>query len=218
MRKSITTTMTPAELVGWLEGHPNRGVKLATVVSTTEPKMTVKSRITKEPNTYAGALLHYMVQNVPLGSIYEAAVNRQREAESKPTDFVPELLWHGAGQRHGSYTVMNKNSGRVYFAFKPATQVEGREVQVKVLASAYFTHVGGKLRKLTQAEIDFCRAHYFDLPSNNARHQGVRSIHETKWQTLMLENVQQVNYGGQCIKVKHDQPATIDFIPATITF
>jgi hypothetical protein len=195
-------SLTLPALLSMLEAKP--GAKIVGVITATEPKMTVKSRATKEPNPYLdGKLVHMAHRTIILGADYEGLVNKARAAEGVEEPFVAEALWNGKGAKHRMYTVQHVGTGAVYFAYKP--QVAEPTHTPKVHADEY--QFNG--RTLTPAEVADLKANYLPKPSENKK-QAVDK--EVFWRTLELCNLVTVQFAGEQYQIDHSVPANVSHL------
>ena len=194
--------VTIPELIEILEAK--NGSKIVGMFTRTAPKMLVKHRKTKEPNKYLdGELIRLAHRTVILGANYEGLVNKQRAVEGVEETFVAEELWHGKGAKHRVYTVQHKETGEIYFAYKP--QVAEPEHAPKVHADEWqFNGV-----KLTDAEVKDLKENLLTA-SGDAKKQGLEK--QVFWQTLDLDNLMALQYGGEQYIIDHSIPANIEYI------
>ena len=108
------------------------GAAMVSIVTATEPKMNVKSRLTKEPNPYMGRVVRTAVRQGMIGASYENAVQNRRVAEGHEAAMAGETfhaaeLWNGKGEHvNGSKAlVRHKETNRLYLVFYPRQDAEG---------------------------------------------------------------------------------------------
>jgi hypothetical protein len=184
--------VTQNELVALLAGTETRGAKLASLLTRTTPKLLVKDRVTGEPNPHTQGVARYALRPVVLGANYEAAVNRQRvnEADNGPVDYFDAAsLWNGKGIYHSPYTVQHKDTGRVYFAVKPA-----QKAAETTTGSVAVVHEDKWIDVATNAPVDPKTLTNLLPVIKKAQKQEVEA--DVLWRTIALDSVLEVHYGG----------------------
>lgn len=178
--------ITTHKLAAMLASH--KGSTFVRVITATEPKMNQKHRDTRAPNPFLGKRVLRMAERHGIvGASYENAVGNQRAREGHEVAFKAESLWNGAGEHvDGSQAlVRHTGTGKLYLVFYPhredsvmqdAWTVDGEEVQ------------GDALKP------------YLPTPSGSKRQETEREI---QWRTIALENVAQIQIGGETYVVSH---------------
>jgi hypothetical protein len=108
----------------FLAAFAGKGTKFATMLTVTRPKLNKTNRDTKERCPFTLGVERRALRNVQIGANYENSVNNQREREDNPEEFTAQSLWNGKGQRDTTYTVKHSETGKRYFAVKPASDSE----------------------------------------------------------------------------------------------
>jgi hypothetical protein len=181
------------ELVDMLESH--KGAVCISMFSRTMPKMTVKSRVTGEPNPHKAGVIRLAYRRAMIGVNYEAGVNRERTNEGEVPDFVAESLWNGAGERAGQYFARHKVTGKLYLVVRPEQKTnDDTEIgkSAPVIADRW-------IDAATMKEVDpDTLADYLPVPSKSGK-QGV--AHDLLWRCYALDSIQSVTVDGTTYQV-----------------
>lgn len=108
----------------FLTAFSGKGTKFATMLTVTRPKLNKKNRDTKEPCPFAMGVERRALRNVQIGANYQNSVNNQRQREDNETEFNAQALWGGKGIRDTTYTIKHIETGKRYFAVKPASDAD----------------------------------------------------------------------------------------------
>ena len=149
---------------------------------------------------------------VTLGANYENAVNttRLREQGEDAEYFRADALWNGKGERAGAYTVRHRESGRLYFAVKPAQMAVDTDVAESGTVAK--VHRDKWIDNATGQELDVETIRDYLPPIHKAEKQDVE--HDVLWRTIAVDSVRELIYGNHYIvsqprEVQHDNRQVI---------
>ncbi len=165
-----------------------------TLVTRTLPKLLVKGRVSKLPCPWPKGIERIAIRSVTLGASYEAAVNRQRVKEA-PDDEVAEYfeagkLWNGAGVHDTAYTVKHKDTGRIYFAVKPAQKASDNQAgSAAVVREDQWRDVA------TGKVLDFEADGLAEFLPAQSKSQVQEVDQDVQWRTIALDSILELRYG-----------------------
>ena len=181
------------ELANRLENFT--GASFVSIVTETEPKMNVKSRLTKEPNPYIGRVKRVAVRGGMIGADYSNAVQNRRVAEDHPgamdgQEFRAEALWNGKGEHvNGSKCLArHKGTGALYLVFYPRQDSEG---DVVVKESEW-------LCDGQPIEVSALASYLPPVREGSPRQETERPV---AWRTIALENITSITIGGETFTI-----------------
>jgi len=169
---AVVKIINMAELVDVLKAvHP--GNSFATITATTVPS---KMRKTGNPNW--GNCFKTTTVNVGIQFNYEAGVNRQREREDKPTDFVADAPTWG---EHIDNTCLVEHKGEFY-------------MYVRILKSLGYRYHNAKGDTIPNEQV-----HAFMPPSKPSDKQDLDA--EIIVRKYFLKNIRQITVSGATYQI-----------------
>lgn len=182
--------MTESELADFLKNHC--GSEFVSVTTSTEPRMNVKNRETRELNPYLGRIRRFAVRPGMIGASYENAVQNRRESEGhKNADAFDALsLWNGAGEHVSNALVRHKTTNRLFMVFYPRHDEEGT---VKISESQWMLDEKPVTMALIQPYLPPCK-------EGSERQETVRSV---PWRVIGLDSIVSITMHGETYTITH---------------
>lgn len=206
------------DLVDKLESS-RPGAAMVVLVTRTEPELTKKHRVTKEPCPYQYGIYRISRRSAVLGADYETKVNRnnfrdavkiaeehgvdttRQDKIDKIVEQVPEFkaeqLWRGKGKHVSRFTVEHCDTHERYFYFLPSTK-KGDNGTATVYEDEYRENVTDRV--IDGVELEDLKVGY--LPKVSVAESG------QTWRTVKLSNVLIVAHAGNVYQVQHAKVET----------
>jgi hypothetical protein len=130
------------------------------------------------------------------GVSYESSVNNQRAREESETDFEAFPLWGGKGVHLNKFLAVHPDKGTKYLKIMPTAIAHENEFAVR--AKTMFRYVGTKTA-LSDIELSILKQ-FEPAKSVSSRQETEKPVF---WQTIQLDNILQLRFGGECYEIKN---------------